>query len=248
MLYPHIRTTSTTSTKFVPLVHRHGAGVLQGLAVAGGIGYHYFKVTLDGQPLADNYLSGILGGSAHGNNGLAVGLPFEREILVEIRGSTPSPQTVFWISYAMTRQPSTGEHERRDVDGVVHVFEMTEGEIVLIGPERSSHVALIDDVWLPGEPIVGSVALQRYDGEALFEPTVNLVVRAAGRTHVFGELSTLESVERAQEFRVEWGSIAEILFSRYPRRSFYDFAADYRLGIELIADLPGYANHPSPVL
>ncbi len=68
----HIDTGRTASTTFIPFVQGHGTGVLNGLAVAGGIQYHYIRVTLDGKELTapvrldgekwmDPFLSGIQG-------------------------------------------------------------------------------------------------------------------------------------------------------------------------------------------
>lgn len=247
----HIDTARTSSTTFVQFVKCRGSGVLNGLAVAGGIGYHYFQITLDGQQLpgpvnqtqpADSFLAGILGGPGHGNNGFTVGLDFEHDLLVEIRSSLPSPQTIFWASYTLEPMADVGPTGRiEEAGGVPHLFRSFPGGRVLVGPARWSRVKLRNDFWLPGEPITGEVELHADQAaEVPFEETVPLVLRPAGRTRRFEPVLVLIGVRRHADF--------EISPDFFEARGDLQFMIAARRDLELVADLPGYANYPASLV
>lgn len=243
----HLDTTSTPLTSYVAAVTAHGAGTLNGIAVAGGIGYHYVRVTLDGVQLADDALSGIVGGPAHGNVGIAVGLDFAEELLIEVRNAQPSPQTVFWFAYTVTDDPSgAGRRESREVEGVEHVFRETPLTTVLLGPARSSSVRLASDTILPGEGVSGEVELRSDDGTPLYEAVVPLVLRAAGRTRTLLRVAALEGVEGRTLFSLPEGLTDLIWGGRsWEGVARTAFPAWGLLPLELVVDLDGYANYPS---
>ena len=251
MAHRHIDTARTSSTTFVEFVKCQGSGVLNGLAVAGGIGYHFFQITLDGEQLPrpvgqeqprDSFLSGILGGPGHGNNGLAVGLEFEHELLVEIRSGRPSPQTIFWASYTLEPMTHVGPSGRiEEAGGVPHLFRSFPGGRVLVGPARSSRVKLRNDFWLPNEWIVGEVGL--YADQALgmpFEHTVPLMLRPAGRTRRFEPVLSLIDVQGTAGFEIS----PDLLEARSDLQTLIGVWRD----VELVADLPGYANYPASLV
>jgi hypothetical protein len=247
-----IDTARTTSTTFVPFVRGRGSGVLNGLAVAGGVQYHYVRVTLDGKQLAgpvgvdgggrpmDPFLSGIQGGAAHGNNGVPIGLEFEHELLVEIRGSVPSPQTVFWASYVIAPMaPQEPEAPVEEVQGVPHRFFESRGLRVLLGPARWSRVVLTSDVWLPGEWIAGRVELRadREMEQPPFAETVPLVLRPSGRTRRLEPLMVLHEVRGEAGFEIPPDALDERRDLRYLLRT--------GRSVEIVAELAGYANYPA---
>jgi hypothetical protein len=87
----------TTPLRLVS-VPKH-SGILTGMGVAGGPGYHYFQITIDGTVLCGkDYLSGILSGPAHGNNGMGAGLPFAQSLDVTVYNAKAFPQTRFWVA------------------------------------------------------------------------------------------------------------------------------------------------------
>jgi hypothetical protein len=243
----HLDTTSTPLTVYVPAVTARGSGVLNGIAIAGGIGYHYVRVTLDGVQLADDALSGIVGGPAHGNTGITVGLDFARELLIEVRNTLPSPQTVFWFSYTVSLEMAgTETRQRRAVEGVEHVYRDTPLTSVLLGPARSSYVSLENDTILPGEGVSGEIELRSAEGEPLYEGVVPLVLRAAGRTRGLVRIATLEGVEGRAGFSLPDGLIDAIWGGRLSQPlARADFPAWAVLPLELVSELGGYANYPS---
>lgn len=255
MVGQYIETASTPSTAFVPFVRRVGKGVLNGLAVAAGSAYASVRVSLDGHVLASNYLTGILSGPAHGNSGLAVGLAFDRELQVDIMSNVASPQTVFWASYRIETADDEESVEQSEAvefvefDGVEHAFRATGRSRVLIGATRSSYVALAEDTWFPGEPLRGGVRLISYDGTPLTADAIPVLVRAAGRTRVLGQVAMVETTsEGFAEFEIADPYMGELLYRRW-RYDYPESRAPLPPGIspalELVANLPGYANHPS---
>lgn len=239
MATQHIDTATTAGTGFIRFVDLTKPGVLWGLAVAGGISYHYFRVTLDGQQLVDEYLSGIYGGPAHGNNGLTVGLYFDRELLVEIRNSAASPQTVFWASYATWGGPGPpAARGEAHAEGMSYVYEYGEGRTVLVGPAQWSRIELDTDTWLPNEALAGMLELRSRDDAVPFEAEVPLMLRLAGRTRSLGTAATLFDVEGSKRFEISPDTIGEVLER-------LQFAGRAGGGLELVAKLPRYANHPA---
>jgi hypothetical protein len=214
------------------------------------VGYHYFQVWLDGEQLPaavyedqppDSFLSGIKGGPGHGNNGLAVELQFETHLVVKIRSSIDSPQTVFWASYTIEPTATTdpGEHFE-EIDAVPHLFRQTSDGRVLVGPARWSRVTLRSDFWLPNEWIVGEVEL--HVDRALGEPeeaAVPLMLRPSGRSRRFEPIFTVGDVRGRAAFEIPPDQLAE----RRDLRGLLGATRD----LELVADLPGYANYPAPL-
>jgi hypothetical protein len=259
MAINHIETARISGTVQSTFVREPGKrGELLGLAVAGGIGYHYVIVTLDGQELANNYLAGIAGGPSHGNNGLSIGLRFEHELAIDVRNGIDSAQTVFWTSYRID-----GDEERdqmiqiQDVAGVPHAYRIEGDSAVLIGPALSSHVILDSDTWLPGYSISGRVVLRaNVDAEGSrsllsnvlesypteeFRPT--LAWRVAGKSRLF-PLQPLELRAPELTFEISDYALLDRLGGPEPffrRRGFYGGF----LGVELVADIRGFANFPS---
>jgi hypothetical protein len=102
MTTPHIHTDYANSSSYRPLVKISGkSGVLTGLGIAGGASYHYFRVLMDRKVVVDEFLCASLSQN-FGNNGIGVNLPFEEELTIEIRDSTPSPLPRFWCSYVIS--------------------------------------------------------------------------------------------------------------------------------------------------
>lgn len=229
---------------------KDGRGRLVGIAVAGGIGYHYFRVVLDGHELANSYLSGILSGPAHGNTGFPLDLEFKTDILVEVSNRVPAPQTMFWASYTFESNSPAGDEgtiqTQAAEDGIDHVFRVTETSRLLLGPARSSYVHLTVDMFLPGETISGRVALRTYDDQPVSATKVPLLLRPAGKTRVLDEIepSSLGFVDGDAAFEISSAHIDEIRFGAYirsgfPAPPFPPFA------LELVAPIPGFANYPS---
>jgi hypothetical protein len=237
-----IETTTVAGVAWINFVDVQKPGVLWGLAVAGGTGYHYVRVTLDGTLLADNFLSGIFGGPAHGNTGLTVGLYFDRDLLVEVRNGALSPQTVFWASYAIWGPPAPqGSRKVVKVGAFDHVFEETEGRTVLVGPARTSSISLYSDTWFPDDTVQGAVELRgEMEGE-LFEPRVPILLRPAGRQLSVGVVAELSDVHGSASFEIEPGIINEVGGERLR------FLTSAGRGLELVTNLGGYANLPAPL-
>jgi hypothetical protein len=120
----HLTISSVGGTSPLGLVSVSKAGgVLTAIGVAGGPGYHYFQVTIDGTVLGRDYLSGILHGPAHGNNGLAVALPFEQSLDVSVCNTKTFPQALFWVAYLTHGSEVTGEErDTRTVDGIDYEY------------------------------------------------------------------------------------------------------------------------------
>jgi hypothetical protein len=257
-----IQTASVAGTSQSGFVSENAKrGELLGIAVAGGIEYHHVIIRLDGEQLASNYLSGIFGGPAHGNNSLTVCLPFERELVIEVRNSISSPQTVFWATYRIDGEAQDEGQEMiefEEIEGVAHAYRRTDDSRVLLGPARSSHVVLTQDTWLPGESVTGYVELRTdvepslplgdlpgahfgvYDAEV----GIPLNVRLAGRSRLF-PLQRLEPYDNRAEFAIDYLSLAETLSVGYQFAGPPRFPGSPFLGLELVADVPGYANYPS---
>lgn len=99
MSTPHITTATANSTSFVLLRSVTGiGGQLLSVGVAGGTGYHFVRIGVDGRRLVDDYLSGTVGGGpTHTNTSLSLDLPFGSSFEVDVRDDPgASPATRYW--------------------------------------------------------------------------------------------------------------------------------------------------------
>jgi hypothetical protein len=228
------------------------SGVLTAIGVAGGPGYHYFQVTIDGTVLGRDYLSGILSGPAHGNNGLGVGLPFEQSLDVSICNAKSFPQALFWVAYVTNGSEIVGEErDIRTVDGIDYEYVQrryqagpdTEPYVVesLVGARRWSRVILREDVLLPGDDLIGTLRLvSEGDPEPPPVTQMDLVLQLPGTTRPL----LRREVERLPDDVFIWSSdslesgLSEIL--RVP-----PFARPRPFALQVVADIPGFVNYPS---
>ncbi len=126
----------------------------------------------------------------------------------------------------------------QEVEGIPYQFWESRGLRVLIGPARWSRVTLSNDVWIPGEWITGQVMLHTdQDDELTFAEAVPLFLRPSGRTRQFELLTVLNDVPGQAGFEVPPNFLNE-------RRDLQYLIAAGR-SLEIVADLPGYANYPA---
>jgi len=163
---------------------------------------------------------------------LGVNLPFEKELIVEIRDSVPSPLPRFWVSFTTSHSKKVKEEIK-----VVKINEMTyvyKTEVLewnkkqytiekLLGNERISEVFLENDTYFPEEVARGIIRLRDWKGEKLAEK-VYLLLKLIGRTRVLYKLD-IGYVHGEKEFEF-----------RTPR-----FSGTF----EIVANLYGYANFPA---
>lgn len=255
------------TTSYVKLLDIPAAsGELKSLGLSDGIAYHSFRVTIDGTVLADAYLSGTASGNVRSNTGLAIGLRFEQSLLVEVSGSSLSPQTTYW---AVACTDSSEFTDRilfvQVIDGAPYLFERlryrredgTEYEVtVAVGPDRISKITLDEGVPISGEQVTGSIELRSGLGEHLSEETVPLVLRIDGsrRNHRIlresGEVFTINNVDGEARFALPQDWLDQVTAPRdqyFYRRGLPPppYPALYGPHVEIAADLAGYANYPA---
>jgi hypothetical protein len=244
MSEPHLVVRSANNTTPVVLVEARTSGVLKGIGVAGGSAYHNLRVSIDGRELGGGFLSGIVGGGAYGNNGLPCDLPFESQLLIEAWDETvPCPQTLYWVSYTTDGAAIPGLREQTQYGDVVYRYltggyelEGAEGYRVLLGAEKESRISLDPDFFLTrdgGGLITGQITLTSFDQEPLFEEEVTLGIRPVG--HGFFVLIGAWAVEGSAQFSLPAEVVTGLLDRMYGVRPGC---------LELIANLPGYANFP----
>jgi hypothetical protein len=250
---PHLTISSVGGTSPIDLVNvSEASGVLTAIGVAGGPGYHYFQVTIDGTKLGRDYLSGILSGPAHGNNGLGVYLPFEQSLDVSICNQKCFPQALFWAAYVTYGSETVGEEGYiRTVEGIDYEYVQrryqtgpdTEPYVVesLVGPHRWSRIILREDVLLPGDDLIGRLRLVNADDRVRPPVTeISFVLQLPGTTRPL----LRRELERSPEGEFTWSSdslesgLSERL--RVPRS-----ARPRPFALQVVADIPGFVNYPA---
>lgn len=229
MAVPHIVTGCPCSSTYKPFLSiRQCSGVLTALGIARGYSYHYFKVTLDGKPIVEDYLCA----GDYGNNGIGVNLPFYNDLLVEVKDSIPSALTEFWVSYVLlgSELKETRYESREEYIYRIDVFEVKEKTYrveSLERHERISRVALDQDVILPGEKISGKVRLVNWEDEPLYDVTglsVPVFLQPVARTRVLKSTET-GIVKGEGSFAME--------------------PPDFKGSFEVLTNIKGYANVPA---
>ena len=243
MTTPHITTSVADSIHFVPLVElTNTSGVLTAIGVAGGEKYHYFRLTIDGSELVNDYLVGANNGFADSNGGLGVALPFCTSLKVEIRDDPDeSSLTKFWATYrtdhsSLESEPEEFE-EKTDAGRQVRyrrsVYRRFDGETYvlteLIGPLHWSRVVLSRDTIIGDEPISGQVELFEYPSQTeLSADSVSLVVRLAGRSRRIQDIE-VGRVEGTRSFTHSLNELATLRGHEF----------------EIRAELHGFTNVPA---
>lgn len=233
MVASHITTGYANSKSYLSLVNVSGApGVLTAVGIAGADSYHYFRVSIDGNVVADEFLCASLGAS-YENNGLGVNLPFEKELGVEIRDDVPSVLPRFWCSFTISSSKKIGEQvgvEEREGVGYVYSlgrFTAKEKEYTiraLQGNARTSEISLERDTYFKSQLVKGMVKLKDWQNKPLRETKVGLILKLVGHTTVLERFAIGDvSGERTLEFKSP----------EFPGR------------LQLAADLAGYANFPA---
>jgi hypothetical protein len=248
MATAHIETATANSTTWVNLVKQpkgggEVGGVLTGLGIASAAEYHFFRVTIDGNLIVDQFLAGSNATTVSANNGLGLYLPFDKSIVVDICDLPHrSSLTVYWATYLTYNTDPLGEPEiyTTDVEGQTFVRKITRYGTEeqsyaidsLVGPALWSQVNLSTDCFIGDEPVTGAVILWREPGrvpESL--ERLELIVRPAGLTRELDRIRIEHAVEGSAEF-------------------YYDGRpSGLRAGtFEIVADLPRAANKPGRYL
>jgi len=230
MAVGHIVTGCPCSSTYKVLLSITGlSGALTGLGIARGYSYHYFKISIDGKPIVENY---FCAGDSE-NNGMGVNLPFNRDLLIEVKDSIPSAMTQFWASCVLSGS-KIREEKFEPLDG--YVYRMTEFEIEkkihtvksLVGHERVSKVILDKDAISEGEEITGRVELRNWEGKLLYDADgccVPVFLRPVARSAAFSPTKTESVKEGVGTFKME-----------LPK---------FKGNFEVLADLTDYANIPA---
>lgn len=250
----HLTTGSVGGIKPLSLVSvpNHG-GVLTGIGVAGGPGYHYFQVTIDGTVLgANNYLSGILSGPAHGNNGMGVDLPFEKSLDVTVHNAKAFPQTRFWVAYVTDgSEPVSDTRSIKTVDGIEYDYSErryeaspdTEPYVVvsLVGPRRWSRIELGQDVLFPGEDLTGRLELVDGGDPSPSASAVSLALQLPGTTRrmlsrALGEVQVSDQFTwPSSDLESGLSGVLKIPSSARPRP----------FELQIAAEITGFVNYPT---
>jgi hypothetical protein len=228
------------------------SGVLTAIGVSGGPRYHYFTVTIDGTLLGrQDYLSGVLSGPAHGNNGLGVGLPFEQSLDVMICNMKPFPQARFWAAYITKGSEIIDEtYSTRIVDGIEYEYVQrqyraspdTEPYSVesLAGPRRWSRILLREDLIFPGEELRGRLLITSGGDPGPPNDAISIVLQLPGTVRPI----LRHGLESAQSSQFTWTSdnlesrLSEML--RAPRSAW-----PRPFELQVAADIPGFVNYPT---
>ena len=245
MTTAHVRTGTANSTTFIPLVRvpakigEEVSGVLTGLGIASAAEYHYFRVTIDGSQVVDEFLAGSNATVVSANNGLGVDLPFTKSLTVHIRDLPhASSLTMFWAAFVTASTEPLGEPEfyHDVVEGQIFVRQLTRHGTreqsytidSLVGPYLWSQVNVATDYLLGEEPVTGSVVLWTEPGHVPVSPgPVEMIVRPAGFTRELDRFG-VEIVE---------GGTAEFYYNSETPGG--------RAGMfEIVADIPYAANMP----
>lgn len=230
-------------------------GVLRSVGVAGGDGFQWIRVTLDGTQIVDQFLCVSYDGPQ--NTGLSLEFGFERDLLVEAKDSrkrTGMPR--FWIAYSWNR-PAGGNRTLRtiSIDGVPFVYERREYppdqksmfprpmqiEEVSQGALQRTTVTTdptdtrLDPLERGYHGVSGSVLFERFDAEErMYRPKpidlerVQVVARTVGSHEVVGQTLARPDGSRAY-FRFE-GTIRPTARSSC---------------ILVHSDVAGYSNRPA---
>jgi hypothetical protein len=245
MITGHVKTSVANSTAYVSLVKvpaksgEEVSGWLTGLGIASAAEYHYFRVTLDGIQVVDEFLVGSNATVVAANNGLGVALPFAKSLAVDIRDlPTASSLTMYWATYVTDSTEPLGSPEIYfdEVAGQAFVRQLarygTEERSYtvdsLLGPVLWSQVKLTTDYFIGEEPVTGSVELWSEPGHVPGSAgSVELVVRPAGFTRELDRIP-IEILE---------GGSADFTYDRA--------TPGVRSGLfEIVADIPNAANKP----
>jgi hypothetical protein len=233
MTTPYIYTDYANTSSYRVLVNIKGvSGILTGLGVTGGDYYHYFRVKIDGRIVVNEFLCGTM--SELENNGLGINLPFNNELIVEIRNHKPSTLPRFWCSFYTHHSRKVNEnYVIEQIDGVDYVYKVEEFEYEgkrytiksSYGNAKISRVVLEKDTYFAGESIKGNIELRDWQGKPLYEKNVILILRLLGRRTELQKFK-IGPVEGKRGFEIE-----------LPKTLKGNF--------ELLCDLKGYANFPA---
>ena len=169
----------------------NASGLLKGIALSSGDLHHWFKITIDGQTLVDEYFCGCLGN--YENNGMALDLPFNDELAVQIRDD-PQPTAIprFWVAYTRSSSKLEKEYvtteivEDREFVYKYKEFATDRGpftEKLSLGCERISELRLHVDTYFRDEEIKGVIKLRDWQSKPLPpESNVPVILRAIGRS------------------------------------------------------------------
>lgn len=249
----HITTSSLGGTAPLCLVSiPKASGVLTAIGVAGGPGYHYFEVTIDGTALSTSYLSGILSGPSHGNNGLGVKLPFEQSLDVTVRNTRTYPQACFWASYVTDgSRVINEEHFTRTADNVEYdyvrrLYESSANTAPyavesIIGPRRWSRIELEQDVLFPGDNLAGQLRLVNAAYNQQSPLAVSLILQLPGTTRPILRRE-LGGVQINHPFTWPSGSLESGLSNILQTPP---FARPRPFEMQIAADIPGFVNYPT---
>ena len=249
----HITTGSVGGTAPLCLVSiPKASGVLTAIGIAGGPGYHYFEVTIDGTALSASYLSGILSGPSHGNNGLGVGLPFEQSLDVTVRNTKVYPQARFWVSYItdgsriVDEEHFAGTADNIEYDYIRRVYQASANTAPylvesLIGPRRWSLIELEQDVLFPGDNLAGQLRIVNGADDLPSAFAVSLILQLPGTTRSILRRE-LGDVQISRPFIWPSGSLESALSNvlRAP-----PFARPRPFEMQIAADIPGFVNYPT---
>ena len=250
MTKPHIVTAAPGSLTWHELRAVSGVGGhLKSVGIAGGTVFHFVQITLDGQQLADDYLSATLSSPSHSNTSLTLDLPFHHDFAVHVRDEpSSSPGTTYWCVY-MTNGSELirSDDEIVQDDGMEYlyrreIYRTDWGEEYtsrgLIGPNRVSRIRLAEDVVRRGT-LQGSVHFESPSPDVpLYVESVDLAVRFPGLQSELMRIPVGEvRVEGRFEVRLR-EYLDEVVF-RFPP---FPVAPGV---FEIATAIPGFANVPA---
>jgi hypothetical protein len=251
------RPTTRIHPLFDPtLTINNGSGELKSVGVSDGIGYHYFRIVIDGNELVSAKLGATASGNLRANVSLPVGLRFEHSVLVEGSSNVKAPMTRYWVvAQTDSSRLDLSEYFTEDYEGITVRFRRDtyvrddESEYTItvsLGPERICRIDLQNDLYIWGrESVSGVITLQTVDGDPLSESSVELALRVAGSQREFpirrGPFP--RAVEGQASFELSSdtiiGSIPDLVGRQFP-----PFVVTEPF-FELVSTLDGYANYPA---
>lgn len=251
MTKPHIVTAAPGSLSWHQLRSVSGiGGHLKSVGIAGGTVFHYVRITIDGQELVQDYLSGTLSSPSHSNTSLSLDLPFHHDFAVDIRDApSSSPGTTYWCVYMTNGSELIRSDDEIVVqdDGMEYLYRReiyrTDENVEystrgLIGPNRVSRIRLADDV-VRRDTLQGSVHLESPSPDVpIHAESVDLALRFPG---LQSELVRIPIGEIFSErgFEVGLRVYLEELVSRFP-----PFPVAPTM-FEVATAIPGFANIPT---
>ena len=107
----HVHVLQPSNINYVRMVDITGVdGTLTAIGVASGKNYHYFRITIDGNVVADDLLTGSNATVAAANTASASRFLFDHSLLVEVRDApSPSALTKYWAAWVTSHTETIGE-------------------------------------------------------------------------------------------------------------------------------------------